>query len=67
MWSTKAIEDIRRELGSNLNLGITNEEAKERLKKYGLKDADTHISPLIVHMERNRKIIGNRQRGGFYS
>lgn len=35
MWHTMSIEQVRRELKTNLNLGLTNEEAKERLKKYG--------------------------------
>ncbi len=35
MWHTYSIEQVRKEQKTNLNLGITNEEAKERLKKYG--------------------------------
>lgn len=35
MWHTMSIEQVRRELKTNLNLGLTNEEAEERIKKYG--------------------------------
>ena len=35
MWHTMSVEQIRRELKTNLNLGLTQEEAGERLKKYG--------------------------------
>ena len=35
MWHTMSIEQVRRELKTNLNLGLTNEDAEERLKKYG--------------------------------
>ena len=35
MWHTYSIEQVRKEQKTNLNVGITNEEAKERLKKYG--------------------------------
>lgn len=35
MWHTMSIEQIRRELKTNFNLGLTEEEARERLKKYG--------------------------------
>lgn len=35
MWHTLDITDVVRKLKSNLNYGITNEEAKIRLEKYG--------------------------------
>ena len=48
MWCTKALEDIRRQLNSNLNLGITNEEAKERIKKYGLNKLEDRKKESII-------------------
>ena len=35
MWHTLDLSDLVRKLRSNINYGITNEEAKERLEKYG--------------------------------
>ena len=35
MWHTLELSDLVRKLRSNINYGITNEEAKERLEKYG--------------------------------
>lgn len=35
MWHTKEIDEIRRNLKTNLNVGLKEEEAKERLKQNG--------------------------------
>ena len=35
MWHTLDLTDLVRKLRSNINYGITNEEAKQRLEKYG--------------------------------
>lgn len=36
MWHTQDIDEIRRNLRTNINLGLSSEESKERLKEYGL-------------------------------
>ena len=35
MWHTLDLTEVVRKLRSNINYGITNEEAKIRLEKYG--------------------------------
>lgn len=40
MWHTQDIDEIRKKLRTNLNLGLTTEEAKKRLDKDGLNKLD---------------------------
>lgn len=40
MWHTKNIDEVRRNLKTNLNLGLTFEEAKKRLQENGLNKLD---------------------------
>ena len=35
MWYTKGIDEVRRNLGTNINVGLANEEVEKRKNKYG--------------------------------
>ncbi len=48
MWYTGEIDEIRRNFRTNLNLGLTSEEAKERLKKNGLNKLDDKKKESII-------------------
>ena len=43
MWHTLDLTEVVRKLRSNINYGITNEEAKIRLEKYGKNKTQGHI------------------------
>lgn len=48
MWYTGEIDEIRRNLRTNLKLGLTSEEAKERLKENGLNKLDDKKKESII-------------------
>lgn len=48
MWYTGEIDEIRRSFKTNLNLGLTSEEAKERLKENGLNKLDDKKKESII-------------------
>ena len=48
MWYTMFTEDIRRKLRTNINYGLSEDEAKERLIKYGLNKLDENKKESLV-------------------
>lgn len=48
MWHTKDIEQIRKDLKTNLNLGLTNEEAVKRQKEQGLNKLEDKKKESII-------------------
>ena len=43
MWHTLDLTEVVRKLRSNINYGITNEEAKIRLEKYGKNKIGSYL------------------------
>ena len=48
MWHTQNIDEVRRNLKTNLNLGLTFEEAQKRLQEHGLNKLDEKKKENIV-------------------
>ena len=49
MWHTLDLTEVVRKLRSNINYGITNEEAKIRLEKYGKNTIHLFVRKIFGH------------------
>jgi Ca2+-transporting ATPase len=48
MWHTLSVSEVARNLGTNIGNGLTNEEAKKRLNKYGYNKLEEKKKENIV-------------------
>ncbi|MCR2822293.1 cation-translocating P-type ATPase [Lederbergia panacisoli] len=50
LWYSKSIEDVKKELQTNIEMGLSNQEAEERLRKYGANQFQEGQKPTIWKM-----------------
>ncbi len=59
LWHSMKVEEVLKELGTDLHKGLTNDEAKKRLERYGYNELkkEEKVSPFTIFINQFKNIL----------